>query len=88
MNKGQITITSIIGWGLALAVATIGSFGIQGRATDLKIETVKGEATKVVERVAKLEEAVGTIKTDTATIKNDIKMINSKLDQLIGGLKR
>ena len=87
-QKGQISVVNIIGWGLAISLATIGSYATQSRVTDTKIDIIKTENTKTIEKTAKLEEAVETIKKDTATIKEDVKGINSKLDQLIGQLKR
>ena len=75
MNKGQITMIHLIGWGLVSAIAFLGAYAAQGRATDTKIDVVKTEASKAGERTAKLEEAVITLKEDNKEIKRDIKEI-------------
>lgn len=72
-QKGQISITSLIGWGLIIGMATISGIIASGRFTDNKVEVVKTEQMATVQRVAKLEEAVLTIKQDNAEIKRDIK---------------
>lgn len=62
MNKGQIAMGTLIGWGLALASASIGF-------TLNQVGTLQSADRDTVQRVSKLEEAIGTIKDDNKDIK-------------------
>ena len=78
-NKGQISLMSIVGWGVAIALAAVGSMTASNIRTDDKIEIVKEDVKtgqlEVSQRVATLEEAITTLKTDNQEIKRDIKSI-------------
>ena len=75
----NISISTILGWGLTLALAASGIFFSQNSSTSAKVEDVKVSNVATIERVAKLEEAVVTIKEDSREIKADIRTILNKL---------
>lgn len=71
----QISIATILGWGLALVLAAGGSYAANFAANRNQIEGLKSENTEVVQRIATLEEAITTLKNDNKEIKQDIKSI-------------
>lgn len=82
-TKGNVTITSLIGWGITIAVASMGF-------TYNQIARVSGDQSKqtdaaiaVVQRVSVVETESKQYKEDIAGVRNDIKDINKKLDILI-----
>ena len=75
MQKGQISLTSILSWGVVLVIAAVGSITASSRLADDKIGDVQTQVNQDRERIAKIEEAVLTIKEDNKTIKMDVKEI-------------
>lgn len=73
MEKGYITLTQLISWGVGIATAATGIFWAKVATTDSHLETLRGEQASVLQRTSKLEEAVETIKKDNLEIKGDIK---------------
>jgi uncharacterized membrane protein YciS (DUF1049 family) len=73
--KGQISLASVFGWGLAISVAAFGSLALNVRITDSRLEETRKENVQVIQRVAKIEEAVETIKEDQKEIKKDLREI-------------
>ena len=81
MNRGQISITAIIGIGLSVVLPVIGGYFYQTRTTDEKIGVVEEKIGVVKERTAKLEEAVQTIKEDGRQTRQDIKDFLKELNK-------
>ena len=71
--KGQIGLSTIVGWGLMLALGVTGVFWAKIGMTDAQVDGVKTEQAQTLQRVAIVEEAVRTIKTDKADIKQLLK---------------
>lgn len=77
MNKGAITITQLIGWGIAIAIPTIvASVGWSNN----QVSKIQDQQTSIVQRVAVVE-------TESTQYEKDINDINNKLDILINKVK-
>jgi len=78
-QRGQINILAVIGFGITIALFTLGGYAAQNIRTDDKISKTNEEINTTKEEMATLKEAISTIKTDNAEIKKDIKTILQKL---------
>lgn len=68
-QKGSVSITAIIGWGLTIGIASVGF-------TMSQISKVSDAQTNQVQRISVVE-------TKATQYEKDIESINKKLDQLI-----
>lgn len=76
MNKGNISVTAVIGWGITIAVVSMGfTYGQIGKVQDAQ--------AKASESQADLTERVAVTETKGDQYKDDISEINRKLDILI-----
>lgn len=74
--KGNVSVGMLVGWGLTLAIATVGGIAGTIAHTDSKVEETKVSISDVKVDVA-------TLNADSAQYRRDIDAINSKLDQLL-----
>lgn len=74
LNKGNVTVPTIIGWGISIAIASIGF-------TMTQIAKVSDAQTDTVQRVSVVE-------TQSKQYEKDITEINKKLDILITKTKQ
>lgn len=72
-DKGNISVGTVIGWGVMIAIASFGfTMAMVGKVTDAQ--------TVQVQRISVLE-------TESKQYKEDIKNINEKLDEILKQLK-
>ena len=76
MNRGQITITQLIGWSVALTIAAGGSFAASVRSANNKVEMVKNELSLSGQRISVVE-------TQNVQYQKDIARLEAKIDRVV-----
>lgn len=79
MNKGQISVSWLIGIGVSVAVAAFGTINVTNNRTDEKVGVVQHQASMISERTAKLETSIPAIQEDIKEIKESLKGIEKAL---------
>ena len=79
MNKGQIGLTHLIGWGLTLALGVTGVFWAKIGMSDAQIDGVKVGQAETNQRVATVEEAVRNLTKTTDETRADVKEILKRI---------
>lgn len=67
-TRGQTAVVSIIGWGVAIALAAFTSYSASSARTDTQVNDLR-------ERTASVEANITNLKTDVTEIKSDVKSI-------------
>lgn len=75
-KKGNISISSLIGWGVTIAVTSIGF-------TYNQINKVADGQAKIVEAQTQTVQRISVVETKSDQYEKDITEINKKLDILI-----
>ena len=81
-NKGQISISWVLGIAASIALAAFGTITATNVKTNEKVGVAQKETSLVSERTAKLETAVPIIQKDIAEVKTEIKEINQTLKDI------
>ena len=80
-NNGQIGTTALIGFGLTIVMAAVGSFAASSSRTDGKVDGLNKEISVVGQRTTKVE-------TESEQYRRDIENINKKLDVILERIKK
>lgn len=76
ISRGNVTIGMLVGWGLTLAVATVGGIIASINHSDSKIDSVQSNVSE--DRVT-----IATLSAESQQYRRDISGINAKLDKLL-----
>jgi ABC-type transporter Mla subunit MlaD len=75
-NRGQVSTAVVIGWGITIALAAIGSMSVANRYTDGKIE-------KLGDTLGNTGKEVAGLQAQLPDIKQRLESIEKKLDLII-----
>lgn len=82
--KTMIGIKTLLGWGLLVAIPTIG--GAVGY-TNYQFDSIQSDKVDTLQRLAIVETQSRQYKDDIKDVRDDIKDINTKLDVLLSKSK-
>lgn len=72
-QRGQIAVTQLVGWGIAIAVPTIlASVGF-----------TTGQITKLEDKQTEIVQRISVVETESDEYRDNIREINRKLDELL-----